>query len=264
MNKLLKRSKISVLISLFLMISILLPTFAEDSGMSYFNNLPKIKASDLIKNDFLTSTATRKTEKGIFIEQSIDEIIKVRPDLKEKIYTVLKEKNLLNKDGSIKKDVQIQSDNISTGVQSAAFLGTGTEYEYSGRYPNNGSMLADWTKQTVWQGVNKTSQAQSFTVSNSYTQGCTISAEVSINSTAALSEALSVSAGCKLTYSITQAATQQYGATIVVPANSTRTITGKAFVICYSYYQNYYVLGALISRDLVGVFVPTGVQWTLT
>ncbi len=265
-----KNLKFSAVIALLLISIMILPTFAEDvNKINLFEDLPKVDASDLIKNDSANSIVTTKTDNGIFIEQSIDEIIKSRPDLKEKIYKILKEKSLLNKDGTIKKE-QLKALQSSFGKESKdstsiqTFLGTGTEYVYSGRYPTNGSTIADWTKQTVWQAINQTGQAQNFSVSNSYTQGCTVSSEVSINSTAGLSDALSMSAGCKLTYSISQSATQTYGATILVPAYTTRTITGKSFVICYSYYQNYYFLGGLVSHDLVGVFVPTGVQWTLT
>lgn len=266
-----KKVKFTAVIALLLISIMILPSFAEDiNENSLFEGIPKIEASDLIKNDSSKSIATTKTANGIFIEQSVEEIIKTRPDLKEKIYKILKQKNLLNKDGTIKKEqlnaTQSNSESAtkdSVSIQST-FLGTGTEYVYSGRYPTNGSTIADWTKQTVWQGVNRTGQAQSFSVSNSYTQGCTVSSEVSINSTAGLSDALSMSAGCKLTYSISQSATQTYGATILVPAYTTRTITGKSYVICYSYYQNYYFLGGLVSHDLVGVFVPTGVQWTLS
>lgn len=258
MRKRLFKQGIILFLSLVMVITYTTPSFAQSPDNLYLN-LPQVNASNLTY-DTNNLNNIISVQNGVFVKQSIEDIIKIRPDLKNKIYRVLKEKNALNADGSIKSDSQIQS----SAIHPETFLGTGTEYIFVGRFPYSGSMLAPWTTETVWSASNRSSSPQSFNVSNRYTQGCIISASVSINSTAALDSAFFAAAGVTLSYTYSESASRQYGATITLPAWTRGQIDGEAYVICYGFRQKYYVLGVLISDDPVGVFKPTGVDWTYT
>lgn len=191
-------------------------------------------------------------------KESVVEFIKKNPECKDEVMKILKDKGALNADGSIKDDLGISNTlNSEVGPNSVPILYTGYYYTLAG------TLDADfYPKEILAKYTNNTNSPKNFSVSQTYTTTTSLSYEVSIGSKAKLEEVYEISAGVKFAYTYTESASTQYGTQVSVPAYTTGVLEASAIKKCYSFREQYYLLGVEVGNyNLVGVFKPTGVHW---
>lgn len=186
-------------------------------------------------------------------KESVEQFLRENPQYVDKIMTILEEKDALNSDGTIKENL-----GISESERTAKAF-TGYEYEFAGAR----EYYSSHKETTAGDFDNKSSTSMTANISQTVTYGVELQADVTIQSKVALESAFEIQSGVNFGYKVTYAASQMLGVTIVVPPNTRTVIKVYPIEICYTFREQYYVLGVPIgSSNLVGVFKPVGAKWT--
>lgn len=194
-------------------------------------------------------------------KDSILKFLKENPQHKQEVMKILEEKGALNPDKSIKDDLgrSERAFTADTSAASATFIGTGYEYTFAGTW--------DWDQTdyqtTVWVATNQSyTTPLEATINESYTKSVEIQAGVTVGYKEGLEKVFEVSAGVNLSYKQTTAASTQYGMKATLQPRTEAKIKANAIVRCYSFREQYYVLGVPVGNSqLIGVFKPIAPHW---
>lgn len=180
------------------------------------------------------------------------------PQYENEVMEILKNKGALNLDGSIKDNLGINKLKLNS-LQTAPVLYTGYVYTFAGSGPaTEGSA----PKVVVAKFSNNSNKSQNFSLTQTYTATTSIYSEGSIGAKGKLDDAFEINANVSLGYTYTQSASTQYGTNLTIPAKTMGTISARAILQCYSYFEQYYVLGVAVgNKNTIGVFKPTGIHW---
>lgn len=186
-------------------------------------------------------------------QESIKKFIKDHPEYKQEVMNILRDKGALNSDNTIKEDLG----QMATSSKAATIY-TGYMYTLAGTMN-----VDEFYLKTLVAGLSNSSyQAIPFTLNQSYTTTVMVSSTFNIGSSVELEKVFKLQAGVSFTYSLTQAASTVYGMNPIVPARTYARISANPYSTCYSYHEQYYVLGVPVGdQKTLGVFKPTGVHW---
>lgn len=192
-------------------------------------------------------------------KESVIKFMDTHPEYKDEVMKILHDKGALNSDGSIKDNLEASNDKVSkfANINSVPVLYTGYDYTFAG----TGS--ADfYPKEVIAKYTNYANSPKNFSVVQTYSVSTSFYSDVTIGAKAKLNEIYEINAGVKFSYTYTQSASTQYGTQVSVPAYTTGILEASAIKQCYSFYEQYYVLGVAVgNRNIIGVFKPTGIHW---
>jgi hypothetical protein len=227
--------------------------------------LPSMKVSaaeNYITDSIIKKTVVQTDDTNLSRKESVIEFMNKHPEYKDEVMKILSDKGALNSDGSVKNDLGISNNNMLSQSQfvttdSYSPIYTGYEYEFAGSGP------ADfYPKEIVAKYTNNTSKDKQFSVVQTYTVSTSTYSENSIGAKVSLDKIYEINAGVKSSYTYTQSAATQYGTNVSVPAYTTGVLEASAIKQCYSFFEQYYVLGVAVgNRNTIGVFKPTGIHW---
>ena len=232
---------------------IITSSFSVSKVQAAINN--KDFETESIDNQMDDSYLTRKS--------SVIQFMKTHPEYKQEVMEILKNNGALNKDGSIKEDLGVSKKQKKSTVTTFTQMPAPSAL-YTGYYYYGGSVvdLDCFPTETIAKYTNTSNYERNFQCSQTYTVSTTFYQEATIGSKSKLTEVYEANAGVKISYSITQSASTQYGTTISVPARTTAIIEASPIKQCYGYMQQYFILGQPIGdAEVVGVYKPTGIHF---
>lgn len=215
----------------------------------------KALAAENYNSGSIVQTEEKTDDTNLSRKESVIEFMKQNPEYKDEVMKILNDKGALNADGSIKENLGIS--NTLTANRSVSPLYTGYDYIFEGCGP------ADfYPKEVVAKYTNKTSKPKNFSVTQNYSVSTSYYNESSIGAKAKLDEIYEINAGVTTSYTYTDSASTQYGTEVSVPAYTTGVLKASAIKQCYSFHEQYYLLGVAVGDShVVGIFKPTGVHW---
>ncbi len=198
-------------------------------------------------------------------KESVIKFMNEHPEYKNDVLEILKNKDALNSDGSIKEDFGISENtsikSLSATTPSVSPLFTGYNYTLQGYGP----AAINYPKEYVGAFTNYSNKPQVFSVNQKFSATTTMSTSATIGSKAGLEEVYEVNANVTLDYVLTLDASREYASTLTIPGRTTGTLYASPLKTCYAYFEQYYVLGVAVGdHNTIGIFKPVAAHWYYT